>query len=243
MSNSHASALAPRIKRLIWLSAVATLFVAGCYVYKFTYTSGEWFVLSASKQEWGTFGDYFGGLLGTFFSFLAFLGVLFTVNLQARQLDAMRQQAGHEEMQRAQAGIAQAIDAILAAEFKLPETIHGVVSTSRTTLREKLTELGTHLLQEPPEDDEKHKEWLWADVNYRDLKLALDSQTKQLRVEFDSMSWMLTEYRKANGSETVLDYYKHRYFTPLVALNALGFLISFNRVREHFELDQFKRAQ
>ena len=44
--------------------------------------------LSTSQDEWGQFGDYLGGILNPAFSFLALLGLLFTISLQSAELQS-----------------------------------------------------------------------------------------------------------------------------------------------------------
>ncbi len=46
--------------------------------------------LSIRPEAWGQFGDYLGGTLNPFFSFLAFMGLLLTVALQHRELEETR---------------------------------------------------------------------------------------------------------------------------------------------------------
>lgn len=41
---------------------------------------------SFEHETWGTFGDYFGGILNPVFAFCAFLGVLWSLDMQTKQL-------------------------------------------------------------------------------------------------------------------------------------------------------------
>jgi len=61
------------LKTSLWLAAIATFLVVGTYFYKF---HGP---LSASPQDWASFGGYIGGVLGPFYAFLAFIGLLETL--------------------------------------------------------------------------------------------------------------------------------------------------------------------
>lgn len=46
--------------------------------------------LSQNHERWGTFGDFFGGVLNPLFSFLALSALLFTLYQQSRQLELSR---------------------------------------------------------------------------------------------------------------------------------------------------------
>lgn len=65
------------------LSAYALLaifsFLSLIYFVEFPYISGK-------VEDWGVFGDYFGGVFGTILSVFAVGGALYTVSLQRRQL-------------------------------------------------------------------------------------------------------------------------------------------------------------
>jgi uncharacterized membrane protein len=118
MTTSLAKDLGRRLIWLLWIGAAAGVVVQGLYIYNFG--PGQWFKLSPNPDHWGVFGDYVGGLLNPIFSFLAFVGVLLTVVLQARQLDAAREQSNHEELQRLLATVAETIDAKLGKVCKTP---------------------------------------------------------------------------------------------------------------------------
>ena len=46
--------------------------------------------LSDDPAIWGTFGDYLGGTLNPIISFLAFIGLLYTIRQQAQEMKATR---------------------------------------------------------------------------------------------------------------------------------------------------------
>jgi hypothetical protein len=77
------------------VAVIAFIVVLGMYWLLF---DGE---ISKDHQVWGTFGDYVGGVLNPFFSFLALLALLLTINIQNLQLerskDESKKQAEHLE--------------------------------------------------------------------------------------------------------------------------------------------------
>lgn len=48
--------------------------------------------LSDDPATWGTFGDYLGGTLNPIISFLAFIGLLYTIRQQAQEMQATREE-------------------------------------------------------------------------------------------------------------------------------------------------------
>jgi hypothetical protein len=227
-----AGSLGPGLKKLIWLGAAAAWIAFGLYVYKFAFATGQWFVLSNDRQDWGTFGDFFGGILNPFFSYLAFLGVLFTVILQARQLDEMRNQAGHDEMQRVQSSIAERIDGMLSARFVPIREIPGESLLPAATIFDVIAALGTFATHPRPSEDERAKAAATLAVSRLD---ELSLQTFALRLQLESLSWMLIRYRKSGGNATVMEYYAYRYAAVLHWLDALKLLEKYPAIHEFFK--------
>jgi uncharacterized membrane protein len=70
----------------ILLLAFSTLFI-----YKFYVTfDGVIFPSTKARADWGTFGDYFGGVLNPIFGFASFLALLVTIIYQAKELKLSR---------------------------------------------------------------------------------------------------------------------------------------------------------
>ncbi len=61
------------LKILLWVAIFATCLVVGIYFYEFHSS------LSTTPQDWASFGGYIGGVLGPFYAFLAFIGLLETL--------------------------------------------------------------------------------------------------------------------------------------------------------------------
>ncbi|MGY9355586.1 putative phage abortive infection protein [Citrobacter braakii] len=78
-----------KTSRLIYFVLIALasiLVVVGLYAYNF---HGP---LSASNSDWGTFGDYFGGVLNPFFGFLSLMAILATIALQSAEMELTRKE-------------------------------------------------------------------------------------------------------------------------------------------------------
>ena len=220
---------------LLALCAIATVGVHGLYLYKFA--PGAWFTLSSDPAVWGQYGDYIGGLLNPIFSSLAFCGLIVTIVLQARQIDEAKRNAELEEMQRVQSTIAARIDHLLTSQVIVDtneyENLHRFADNPQTVF-ELVSSLGTMALSEPKEGETNWSKWLWDDVVSEGLKKALDAQTVPLRLEFESLSYMLVQYEIHQGSQVVIGFYKYRFTAVLVWLEALGMLNVHHQVQKFF---------
>lgn len=217
---TYATILGPGLKKLIWLGAAAAWAALGLYFYKFAIATGRWFELSSDKQDWGTFGDYLGGVLNPFFSYLAFLGVLFTVILQARQLDTMRQQAGHEEMQRVQASVSQRIDAMLDQPFAPKVQVVSDSPVPPTTVRDAIEQLGMFVIRPRPRDDATRSE---QDKQIGTRIFELAPMAFPISRELNSLGWLMERYKQAGGHVSVMDHYSFRYVYWATLLAGLRF--------------------
>lgn len=107
-----------KIKRLIYFASGISILVINAYMFKFV--PGSFFALSSDGKDWADFGSYIGGVLGPVFAFLAFIGILYALDLQQDQIklqqDQMKLMKSHlslEELQRLMASASKNIDALL----------------------------------------------------------------------------------------------------------------------------------
>jgi len=231
-----AAYLGKRLVRLIWLGAAASVVAQGVYFYKFAYRTGTWFTLSGDQADWASFGGFVGGLLGPYFSFLAFIGVVLTVVLQARQIDEMKAQAGLEEMQRVMSTVTTRIDSLLAAYAQPGPEQSKVLAVQPRSLWDLIAALGTLKLREgvPQTGDTNWQKWLWNDVHTA-ATADLDRQSSPLRLEIEALAWMLLKYQAASGNETVMEYHRYRYLALVVWLDALGLLEVHGQIQQFFK--------
>lgn len=75
--------------RLLWIlggaAVAAFLIILGLYIAYFKNLS-----VTNDSATWGTFGDYLGGTLNPIISFLALIGLLYTIHQQAQEMQATR---------------------------------------------------------------------------------------------------------------------------------------------------------
>lgn len=88
--------------RLLWVlggaAVAAFLIILGLYIAYFKNLS-----VTNDSATWGTFGDYLGGTLNPIISFLALIGLLYTIHQQAQEMQATREelkQAAEQQRQQ-----------------------------------------------------------------------------------------------------------------------------------------------
>lgn len=74
------------IKRMYWVAAAGLIITLGMFWYH-VYYKNVGVGISKESGDWGEFGSYVGGILSPFFSFLAFVALLWTINIQIRALN------------------------------------------------------------------------------------------------------------------------------------------------------------
>lgn len=227
--------LGRRLVILMWLGAGASVLVHGIYFFKFA--PGQWFTLSDDPQNWGVLGDFVGGLLNPFFSFLAFIGVLITVLLQARQLEAIRTQASIEELQRLLASVASNLDGLLNT-YPTFYTARSYIAehVAPMTLFNHIAAFGTRALNEEIEpvhaDEFDHLEAL-----EKDLTMSFGA----IGLELQGLAWVLEKYQAAEGSPAIIEFYKFRYLAVTCWLDGMGYLAQHNKVLAVFEPNKFRK--
>jgi uncharacterized membrane protein len=234
----HADVLAQGIKYLLGLGALAGVLVVLAYTNKFAH--GHWFELSGEREVWGTFGDYIGGVLNPIFSFLAFIGVLLTVLLQAKQLDIARDQAHFEELQRVLASLSNQIDSMLnqmPTYYAAKEFVRGDVAP--LTLFNHISAFGTDLLRPSAQ---RSFENTVNEHGVKGLRNDISVSVDAVALEFHSLAWALQNYGEKGGSATVVEFYKFRYGAIVTWLDVMGAINATSRVRLVFDIEMLKRS-
>jgi len=234
MPDPHITRLLYVAKLLLVVGALAAALAIGAYVLVFAPASG--YSLSTSDSTWSNFGSYVGGVLGPVFAFLAFIAVLVTVWLQAKQLEHAKRQAQLEELQRVVAAVSKIIDDLLAQ----PAGSAGAASSPQNPERTVFTVLsaaGTAALASTPD-------YIVSASNNTLVRSAKDSlllQSSSLVIELHQLVWCLTEYEREGGSLTVAKFYKSRYNAVVCWLDSIGLASSSERVQEYFRPKEFRQ--
>jgi len=80
-----------RHKRFGIIGGVSTLLAIPVFAYVFNFKSTP---ISGSADHWGQLGDFFGGLLNPVLAFASFMALLYTINIQSKQLDISTKELG-----------------------------------------------------------------------------------------------------------------------------------------------------
>lgn len=78
--------------------------------------------VSLDNADWGTFGDFIGGILNPIFGFLGLIALLWTINLQIKELEATRQELENTRQELARAAKAQENSEILLRAQTITQT-------------------------------------------------------------------------------------------------------------------------
>lgn len=198
-----------------WVVVALSLIVIFVYFYKF---GGFKSSLSENNSDWGVFGDYLSGALGSILSFAAFVGVLWTINIQAKQLHLIRNQVALEEMQRLISYSSQRIDELLhqslVSGFK-DERLNG-----KQTLFECLAAAGTL------KDREKLNLELQEEEKYilKQFKNLSSGLVPRLQIELNCLSWAIDKHQARGGDKEVFGFYIQKYIFLLYWMYKLEIL-------------------
>ena len=83
------------MSRILFVFVVGLLLIAAVGGAYYAYVGFE-LPLSTRGQDWGEFGDYFGGVAGALLAFISVLLLVYTIHLQSEQLSS----AQHEMLKR-----------------------------------------------------------------------------------------------------------------------------------------------
>jgi hypothetical protein len=178
--------------------------------------------------------------MGPFLSFLAFVGILFTVLLQMKQLDLAKHQAEVQEMQRVLASISAQMDQMLNVVppyYAAKEQVRK--DAAPLTLFDHVSAFGTDLLK-PTEEQAFENAFNQSIVH--DVKQDISMSVRALAQEFHSLGWALEKYIAAGGNETVVEFYKFRYGAIVTWLDVMGFIDATSRIRSVMDLNVLRQA-
>jgi len=88
----------------------------------FLYNSQFGFIPSDSKADWGTFGDYFGGILNPIIGMLGFIGILRSLRMQQVQLNTMKRDKIADEVLEAVKDMDKRLNECLASSIGFVRT-------------------------------------------------------------------------------------------------------------------------
>jgi len=213
---------------LLIFAIILSAITIGMYVYNFTFPSK--FALSNNLEDWSFFGSYIGGVLGSLFAFLAFLGVLVTVHLQRRQIIYIENQSHIDEIQRLITNISSTIDDFLSSTPKItPERLKNKEHAFTVFLL--ISAGGTAALKLSV--DTTTQEQYSSTVN--DVKGSISNEINCITIEIHQLVWCLKQYVESGGSKVVENYYKNRYQAIVCWIDAMGLINNNERIQNYFK--------
>jgi hypothetical protein len=214
---------------LLALATVISVIVLALYVYKF----GD-LPFSSQSSDWGQFGDYVGGTLGTWFAFLAFVGVLGTVWLQYRQLEDAAVRTRLEELQRLINSVSSRADTILDSPPSMPIGHFAINLTNLPQYPLSVFNViaigGTVALADASRQT--------ADNRAEKIAQAASSVQREVNlvvIELTQLVWCLEKYASAGGADDIAEFYKRRYRAVVCWIDSLGLLSGGPDVERYFE--------
>lgn len=172
--------------------------------------------LRATTTVWGEFGSYFGGVLGPIFSFLAFIGLLWTISLNYEQLSFLSEEKDRQKMLEKKEDL-----------YKVIESIHNKLSN---ILREKLFcdakvfQIFTDIAADTSNQKNTSFMALISDVQ----KLDLASITNNYHIELVGITRLVLalkmyvlEYEKLSNDRILSGFYRIYYLDVAFLLEKL----------------------
>ena len=134
--------------RLLWtlgIAAVAAfLIILGLYIAYFKNLS-----VTNDSATWGTFGDYLGGTLNPIISFLALIGLLYTIHQQAQEMKATRDELERTAEQQSRQSEIFNLQQFESTFFSLLEQHNKVVERIEVKSIDLLRKYSSHCINQP----------------------------------------------------------------------------------------------
>ncbi len=186
-----------------WIYAIVAL--SGVLVGAFLVRFATWPIkLSQNTTDWGVFGDYVGGTIGTVFAFAAFMGVLATIVLQWRQTSHSEEQARREDVQRLIVHCSERLDALLYEKAPvLSDRLRQVLEkrAAFVSFYELLAGLVAQKAGAVQGSEEQSEDLLFSVSHARPLIL----------IELNFLTACLKSFIENEGTERVVELYRLRY--------------------------------
>ena len=214
---------------VIAIIVIPIVFVAGSYALFFGLINNR--SLSGNPEQWGQFGDFFGGTLNPIYALLAFAGVLITIHLQAKQLEEAEKKTLIEEVQRLIFNVSLEIDTLLKQSPKVTPT-EFAEKPHPFTVSLLIGAIGSAILNEHPNSEVIKQKSL----NCIELEIGI------LVIELQQLVQTLEKYKLIGGNEIIVDFYKKRYEVIVCWLHVLGHANSSQRVMEFFKPQELVAA-
>lgn len=201
-----------------------TYFVRFCIVLKLP--------ISPNQGDWGTFGDFVGGILNPIYAFLAFVGVVYTVLLQKDQIEIMKTQQKLGELQQLILGVSSAIDKVL---YEQKHRYKGIETPVFNLLR-AVSNDSARLEIEPN---------LPIKDVYRDIRVSIlnliEYDLVYIQEQLAHLTWCIEAYKDSKGSDDIEGFYIGKYRGAVFMMRQIEYL-HLKDLGDFFKSDEVKKA-
>jgi len=171
--------------------------------------------ISSNQGDWGTFGDFIGGILNPIYGFLAFAGVVYTVLLQKDQIEIATTQQKLNEIQQLIIGQAVALDKVL---YEQKKNFRNNETSAFTMLRAISDDsLTIELDQSAP-----------VSIVYRDTRESIlnviSSDLIYVEEQLSHLMWCLEAYINAKGNSLIEEFYVGKYRHVVYMMKQIEYL-------------------
>jgi len=187
--------------------------------------------ISYDTSEWGTFGDFIGGILNPIYAFLAFAGVVYTVLLQREEIEVTKTEQKLDEIRQLILGLTAAIDRVL---YEQTRKYHDKDLTVFNLLRSLSDDSLTKEL-----DRNSPLSIIYEDTRVGVLN-AIGNDLVYIEEQLSQIIWCLNAYYKANGSGDILDFYINKYHYIILMMKQINYL-HINDLAIFFKIDELKK--
>lgn len=218
------------VRKLLLVALVPLGLCALTYFIRFGYFLK--YPISANQGDWGTFGDFIGGVLNPIYGFLAFAGVVYTVLLQKDQIEIATTEQKLSEIQHLITGQAIAIDKVLYEQKKIFRNNE----TSVFTLLRAISDdsLTIELDRAAP-----------ISIIYSDTRESIlnviSSDLIYIEEQLSHLMWCLETYINAKGNSVIEEFYVGKYRHVVYMMKQIDYL-HIDDVSVFFKADEVKAS-
>jgi hypothetical protein len=181
--------------------------------------------LSHSSDDWAKFGEFTGGSLGALYGFLAFVGVLITIQIQ-------RSQSRLDELQRLMAMVCQRIDSLFDSPLSQvePDVRKRIEASGQSiTTFTALSALGVAAVDDHVPNREELLGRGTANISH---------EAHLIVIELQQLVLLIQAYATGGGENAIRAFYQSRYVVPVAWLQGIS-LLSSEIVEKHFRAQAY----
>lgn len=168
--------------------------------------------LSNDPATWGTFGDYLGGTLNPIISFLALIGLLYTIHQQAQEMQATRNELERSAEQQSRQAEIFNLQQFESTFFSLLEQHNKIIEKIMTPIEAKRIKIIEESRDITNGELIKHNTITMMKNNYQH-SFTINPNDDSCSNFYEQNYWRISNYHIAN--EILISHELRRYFITL----------------------------